>query len=117
MAAGTFVNTLGNGLFITVGALYLTRKVGISAAHLGIGLSIAAAVGLVAGVQLGQVADRRGHRELLVGLTIAERAGDCRVRLRRRVLAVPRRRLPGSPVRPRVERRPQRSRRERFPGR
>lgn len=72
MAVGTFVNTLGNGLFITVGALYLTRKVGISAAHLGIGLSIAAAVGLVAGVQFGQLADRRGHREILVGLTIAE---------------------------------------------
>ncbi|MCX5383342.1 MFS transporter [Streptomyces sp. NBC_00083] len=59
---GTLANSLGNGVFLTVSALYFTRIAGFSAAELGLGLSIAGVAGLFAGVPFGHLADRRGAR-------------------------------------------------------
>ncbi len=74
MAVATLVNTLGNGIFFTLSALYFTRIVGFSIVQVGTGLSIAAGVALFAGVPIGHLADRRGPREVQVALVLATAA-------------------------------------------
>jgi MFS family permease len=68
----TLVNTVGNGLLATAVVLYFTRVVHLSGAHVGIGLTIAGALGLLVGVPLGHVADRTGPREVLFILMLGE---------------------------------------------
>lgn len=63
LAAGIFVNSFGGGMFVTSSALYFTRVVGLTAAEVALGLFIGSSVGLLAGVLVGQVADRYGPRE------------------------------------------------------
>ncbi|MCX5210091.1 MFS transporter [Kitasatospora sp. NBC_00240] len=62
LAAATFVNMIGKGLFMTGAALFFTRSVGIPVTQVGLGLGIAALIGLVAGIPVGHLADRRGPR-------------------------------------------------------
>ncbi|WCB95777.1 hypothetical protein DSM104299_04528 [Baekduia alba] len=71
-SAVTLVNTIGNGLLATAVVLYFTQVVGLSAAHVGVGLTVAGALGLLVGVPLGHLADRTGPREVLFVLLIAE---------------------------------------------
>jgi MFS family permease len=70
LALVTLVNTTGNGVFFTLSALYFTRIVGLSVAEVGIGLGIAAFVGLLSGVPVGHLADRRGPREVMIALLL-----------------------------------------------
>ncbi|WP_198351709.1 MFS transporter [Streptomyces typhae] len=63
-AAATFVNQIGKGLFIAGAALFFTRSVGIPVSQVGFALGAAALIGLVAGVPVGRLADRRGPREV-----------------------------------------------------
>lgn len=71
LAAATFVNMIGNGLFMTGAALFFTRSVGIPVTQVGLGMGIAALVGLFAGFPVGHLADRRGPREVYqVSLTV-----------------------------------------------
>ncbi|MET9376145.1 MFS transporter [Streptomyces sp. NPDC002992] len=67
-------NAIGDGAFYVSSALYFTRIVGLSAAQIGIGLTLAWAVGSVAGVWLGHLADRRGPRGTAVLLALATAA-------------------------------------------
>lgn len=69
LALATLVAASGRGIFFTISALYFTRIVGLSVIEVGTGLSIAAAVGLFAGVPLGHLADRVGPREVHVCLS------------------------------------------------
>jgi MFS family permease len=62
LSAVTLINTAGNGLWMTVSALYLTRVAGLSAGQVGLGLTVAGAVSMVASTPLGYLADRRGPR-------------------------------------------------------
>ncbi|RQW82634.1 MFS transporter, partial [Micromonospora globispora] len=55
---------VGSGVFMVSAALFFTRSVGLSVAQVGLGMGIAAVVGLFAGVPVGHVADRRGPREI-----------------------------------------------------
>ncbi|MFY0406194.1 MFS transporter [Solicola sp. PLA-1-18] len=68
MAAATLVYTTGSGMFMVASVLYFTRIVGLSATSVGVGLTIAGLFGLLAGIPLGHLADRRGGRELLIWL-------------------------------------------------
>ena len=68
MAVATFVNTIGNGMYMTVMVMYFTRSVGLPASQVGLGLTVAGLFGLVAGVPVGHLADRRGPREVSVVL-------------------------------------------------
>jgi sugar phosphate permease len=72
LIAATLVNTLGNGVYLAVSALYLTRAVGLSVGHVGVGLTIAALVGLAASTPLGVVADRVGPNRAYVGFLVLE---------------------------------------------
>ncbi|MEU7111811.1 MFS transporter [Streptomyces sp. NPDC046182] len=64
-------NAIGDGAFYVTSALYFSEIVGLSAARIGIGLTLAWAVGSVAGVWLGHLADRRGPRSAAVLLALA----------------------------------------------
>ncbi|MGW2201078.1 MFS transporter [Streptomyces sp. NPDC001774] len=64
-------NAIGDGAFYVTSALYFSEIVGLSAARIGTGLTLAWAVGSVAGVWLGHLADRRGPRSTAVLLALA----------------------------------------------
>jgi len=64
---------MGSGVFMVSAALFYTRIVGLSVARVGLGMGIAALVGLCAGIPVGHVADRRGPRETY-RLTLAAQA-------------------------------------------
>jgi Major Facilitator Superfamily len=59
---------------MTGAAVFFTRSVGLSAAQVGLGLTIAGAVGLGSGVPAGRAADRRGAREVAVAFLVLEAA-------------------------------------------
>ncbi len=63
LACVTLINRLGSGLFMTSGALFFTRSVGMSVSRVGLGLGIGAFAGLLASIPVGHIADRRGPRE------------------------------------------------------
>lgn len=68
LALATFISTIGSGLFMTGAALFFTRSVGLSVTQVGLGMGVAALVGLAAGVPAGRVADRYGPRETYLAI-------------------------------------------------
>src|SRR4051794_27421044 len=74
LTAATFVNTAGNGLWSTMGALYLHKIIGLSFAQIGAALTAAALVSLAASTPMGYAADRLGPRGMQLGFLIAQAA-------------------------------------------
>ncbi|MFE6748826.1 MFS transporter [Kitasatospora purpeofusca] len=70
LATAQLVSAIGDGAYYTSSALYFTRIVGLSPTRLGLGLAIAWAIGSVAGVPLGHLADRRGPRGTAAALAL-----------------------------------------------
>ncbi|MFE7530452.1 MFS transporter [Kitasatospora sp. NPDC057542] len=66
LALMSLVNTVGNGLFVTVSVLFLTRSVGLTPSRIALGLSVAGVCGVFAGVPMGRLADRVGSKRLLM---------------------------------------------------
>ncbi|MFD0276938.1 MFS transporter [Kitasatospora sp. NPDC127111] len=64
----TLVNTVGNGLFVTVSVLFFTRSVGLTPGRVALGLTVAGVCGVLAGVPMGRLADRVGSKRLLLVL-------------------------------------------------
>lgn len=60
----TAVASLGNGLYVTGGAVYFVHVVGLSPGQVGLGMSLAGVLALVLGVPAGKLADRIGPREM-----------------------------------------------------
>lgn len=71
LALAQLTNSVGDGAFYVTSALYFTHVVGLAPARVGLGLTVAWAVGSVAGVPLGRLADRRGARGVAVLLAVA----------------------------------------------
>ncbi|MBT2546541.1 MFS transporter [Streptomyces sp. ISL-44] len=71
LVAAQLSNSVGDGAYYVCSALYFTRVVGLSPAQIGLGLTVAWAVGSVAGVPLGALADRRGPRGTSAALAVA----------------------------------------------
>lgn len=71
-AAVTLANTVGNGLLATAVVLYFTHVVGLGGGQVGLGLTVAGFFGLVVGVPVGHLADRRGPREVLAAILACE---------------------------------------------
>ncbi|MEV4252745.1 MFS transporter [Spirillospora sp. NPDC049652] len=72
LSAATLVNTLGNGLLMTTGALMFTRVVGLTASQVGLALALGGVAGIASGIPLGRVADRFGARPTVVALLAVE---------------------------------------------
>ncbi|CCH29037.1 MFS transporter [Actinosynnema sp. NPDC047251] len=70
LAVAQAANSVGDGAFYVASALYFTRVVGLSPTQVGLALTLAWAVGAVAGVPLGHLADRFGPRRLAVALAV-----------------------------------------------
>ncbi|TMR25683.1 MFS transporter [Nonomuraea turkmeniaca] len=70
LAQAQFANSVGDGVYLVTSAFYFARIVGLPAAEIGLGLTLGWAVGTVAGVPLGHLADRRGPRGVAVLLAI-----------------------------------------------
>jgi MFS family permease len=70
LALAQLANSIGDGAFYATSALYFTRVVGLSAAQVGIALTVAWALGMLAGVPLGVAADRWGARRTAVVLAL-----------------------------------------------
>jgi MFS family permease len=68
LAAGTLTSAVGIGAWYTSWALFLTRSVGLSAGQVGLGLTVAGALGLVGSTPMGWLADRLGAREVFAAL-------------------------------------------------
>ncbi|WP_410611620.1 MFS transporter [Amycolatopsis sp. lyj-109] len=71
LAAAQLAGSLGDGAFLTCSVLFFTRVVGLTPAQVGLGLTLGWAVGSVAGVPLGHLADRHGARGSAVLLALA----------------------------------------------
>lgn len=74
LAAAQLSNSVGDGAYYVCSALYFVRVVGLSPTQIGLGLTVAWAIGSVAGVPLGALADRRGPRGTAVLLALATSA-------------------------------------------
>jgi len=73
-ALTTLVDEAGTGMFLTGSVLFFTQVVGLTAAEVGLGLSIAGIVSLFAGIPIGRAADRHGPRRILIALSCTQAA-------------------------------------------
>lgn len=64
LAARSVLYAIGLGTFLTGSAFYFTHLVGLTAAQVGLGLTIAGVASFVAAVPLGRLADRLGPRQV-----------------------------------------------------
>ncbi|GAA4553814.1 MFS transporter [Pseudonocardia xishanensis] len=71
LALAQLVNSVGDGAFHVCSALFFSRVVGLSVLQIGIGLTVGWATGLLAGVPVGQLADRLGPRPVAVAAGLA----------------------------------------------
>ncbi|MEW2624753.1 MFS transporter [Streptomyces sp. NPDC048106] len=62
LALSTLARSIGQGIVVTVSVIYFTRSVGIPAARVGLGLTVAAVAGMVASIPAGRLADVIGAR-------------------------------------------------------
>lgn len=74
LAAAQLTDSIGLGGYLVCSALYFTRVVGLSPAQVGVGLTVGWAAGLLAGVPLGHLADRRGPRGIAILLALCTAA-------------------------------------------
>ncbi|BCJ48487.1 MFS transporter [Actinoplanes ianthinogenes] len=72
MALSTLVNTVGMGLFLSAGTIFLIRSAGLTPAEAGAGLTAGSLIGFGAGVVVGDQADRRGAREVVIAAMLVE---------------------------------------------
>jgi MFS family permease len=75
LALNSLVSSTGSGLFMAGSVLYFTTAIGLSPTQVGIGLSLAGAVGFLTTVPIGGLADRFGPRPVLVAITTWRAAG------------------------------------------
>ncbi|GAB7005877.1 hypothetical protein JCM18899A_33500 [Nocardioides sp. AN3] len=72
LAIQSIVSAFGEGAFLTGSAFYFTQLVGLSAQHVGLGLSLAAAVQFVASVPTGRWVDRTGAKRAWLSMAAIE---------------------------------------------
>jgi MFS family permease len=70
----TLGGALAKGLFFSISALFFTRVIGLSATSVGLGLTLAGAVGVAASFAAGYLADRIGAAPVLVVATVGQGA-------------------------------------------
>jgi MFS family permease len=71
LAVSTLVQTVGRGVWLTVSTIFLTRAVGLTVTEVGVGLTIAGLISLLASAPLGYLADRCGAHHVQMGALLA----------------------------------------------
>jgi MFS family permease len=71
-ALSTFINTFGWGLVWTSMTLFLTKELHLSTRQVGVGMTLAGLVGLLGGMPIGDLADRRGPREIVRAVLLVQ---------------------------------------------
>jgi len=74
VTAASFLDWIGNGLYLAIIPVYLSVVNGVSAATYGAVVAVGAAVGFAVSVPIGGVADRLGPRTVLIGMEVASAA-------------------------------------------
>jgi MFS family permease len=77
LAASNLARTIGNGVLISVTVLFFTRSVGISAGQVGLGMTIAAALGMLVSIPAGHAADVIGSRNAAVVFVAVQGLAIC----------------------------------------
>ncbi|MGV9879602.1 MFS transporter [Streptomyces sp. NPDC003006] len=77
LALSTLARSTGNGVVVAVIVLYFTRTVGIDATRVGLGLTVAAVVGMVASIPAGHATDVLGARNTAIVSVILHGATIC----------------------------------------
>lgn len=70
LALAQLANAVGDGAFLVASVLFFSRVLGLPAGQIGLGLTVGWTTGLLAGVPLGALADRRGPRGVAVLLAL-----------------------------------------------
>jgi MFS family permease len=70
LTGSAFVSSLGVGAFATMSVVFFVRSVGLGPRSVAIGLAASGLVGLATVVFIGRLADRRGPREVAVGMSV-----------------------------------------------
>lgn len=74
LVVSDLLNTVGTGLFLTGGTLFLNRAAGLSVLQTSLVLTVAGVVGMCAGPLLGALADRVGPRRITVAVLVLRAA-------------------------------------------
>ncbi|MFF1837025.1 MFS transporter [Streptomyces sp. NPDC058231] len=70
LAAGSFLDAFGSGLFLAVATLYFVGTVGITPAQVALALAVAGCLGLLSSAPGGRLADRVGVRPVYLSLLV-----------------------------------------------
>lgn len=70
LAALSAIDAFGSGMFLAGSAVYFTKVVGLHAAAVGLGLSVAGVLGFLATVPIGMLADRWGAGPVCVVMNL-----------------------------------------------
>ncbi|MGC7102084.1 MFS transporter [Amycolatopsis lurida] len=77
LAIGGLARTTGFGILVSVSVLFFTRSVEITAERVGIGMTIAAACGMLSSVLAGRAADALGARNTAIFLVLVQGVAVC----------------------------------------
>jgi MFS family permease len=77
LAVSNLAKTTAHGVLMSISVLYFTRVIDIPAERVGLALTVGAAIGMLAGVPAGRLADVRGPRPVTVTLMIALGVAAC----------------------------------------
>jgi predicted MFS family arabinose efflux permease len=77
LAVSNLAKTTAHGVLMTINVLYFTRVLHIAPERVGLALTLGAAVGMLAGVPAGRLADVRGPRAVTVALMVLLGVAAC----------------------------------------
>jgi MFS family permease len=72
LSVQSVLSAFGDGVFLTGSAVFFTQIVGLSAARVGLGLTIAGAVTFAFAVPLGKLSDRYGAKRVWALCSLVE---------------------------------------------
>ncbi|GAA4551809.1 MFS transporter [Amycolatopsis samaneae] len=74
LLTASMVEWIGTGVFVTASTVYFVRFIGLTPTSVGVGLSLAGAVALLAAVPLGALSDAWGTRRVLILINVCRAA-------------------------------------------